>query len=132
MILPLALAACGEDATEDDFSAEVVDAEEALSDDGGDTLFDLAVSAAKEAYDPLELSLSVTPEEGDEIPIEIVLSDDADDDGKLGKGDSARGMEPATNVIGAAAIGTTFTVKLVHTPAEGDAVELFSGEWVAE
>jgi hypothetical protein len=133
LALPLMLAACGDDGEgSDDFVAEVEDAEEALSDNGGDPLFSIAVSEAKDVYDIAELSLAIAADGADAVDIVIEMLEDADEDGKLGSGDSARGVEPATNLLGLGDIGTEYTVTLTHTPAEGDPVELFSGSWTAQ
>ncbi len=129
VILAVGLSACDGDGAAS-FEGDLADADAALSASGGDELFDIAVSEAKEAYDVAELSIEVTPEGGDAIPVELELADDPDEDGKLGKGDTLRAIEPSTNVLDTASAGVTFTVVLTHTPADGDPVELFSGEWV--
>jgi hypothetical protein len=124
------LAACGDDEAAT-VEATIADHGDALTDDGGDRLFNLEITAADEAYALGELELEVVLADGTAVLVEAELSTDADGDGDVGAGDVVTGIEPADDVLGASAIGEAFDVTLRHAPADGDPVDLWNGVWTA-
>ena len=114
------------------FDATVTDHADALTANGGDNLFEIAIAEAEEAYDLATLELSITPEGGDAIVVEISLATDGDEDGMAGQDDVLLAVEGADNAIDDSHAGTEYVVSLMQTPEEGDPVELFAGTWTAE
>jgi len=133
ILVPVALVACGEDEpTADSMTATITDHADALTVNGGDALFDIAISEAESTYDLSELQVSVTPAGGTAVVVEIALSDDADGDGAAGKGDTLSASEGVDNAFDDSHAGTDLAVAITYQPAEGDPVELFSGTWSAQ
>lgn len=130
ILLPCFMVACGSD-DEVTIDATVTDHADALTANGGDNLFELEVTAAERAYAVADLQLSITPDGGDAIDVDITLTDDADADGEVSQGDRLTAIETATNVVDDTHIGSDYQITLTYAPADGDPVDLFSGTWTA-
>ncbi|MFC1610858.1 hypothetical protein ACFL6C_07860 [Myxococcota bacterium] len=122
------LFACGDDPA---IEVSLTDHTDGLTDNGSDNLFELEIVTAEAAYAVGELQLEIQMESADPITLDILLSSDGDEDGDVSQGDVITGIEPTDDVLGADVAGQEYDVKLMHTPADEDPAELWSGTWTA-
>ena len=129
----LFLVACGDDEAAPTVEATLTDHADALTDQGGDRLFDMEITTADQSFAPADLQLSIQPADGAAVNLTLDLSTDADSDGDAGKGDVITGIEPVDDVIGVAEAGAAYDVSLVwdDPESEEDPVEIWSGSWTA-
>jgi len=126
LALSLTLAGC----SGNDGAITVVPATTPLSDNGGDVLFTVEITEAREGgYESAKLRVKVIPDGGDAVDVACTF-EDVDKNQKAGAKDRLVCSEPVNNVLGVSLAGTELEVELYAT-IEGEEERVGDATWTA-
>jgi hypothetical protein len=119
----LALAGCSSE--EADVTLQPADV--ALTDQGGDKLFSIAVTAAPQAYETDKIVVRASAEGVPQLTLAVTF-DDKNADKKLDAGEAIVCAEPADNAFGPSLVGKEVKVAVVYTGGAAEK-EIATATW---